>query len=109
MKTNVDNPTSARASEITTQTNVTALRDLHGTVYHNLTGKPLFAAVSINLASMGSDIVYCDSNAAPITIVQYLVNNNIGTINLQISLLVLPNYYYKITGDQTLSYWFEYS
>lgn len=111
MKTNVDNPTSARDSEITTQADVTASRAINGTVYHNLHSKPMFVSISLDLPLNASVKFKCDQNATPLLIVNSLSNLNISDITMCAMFIVLPTFYYKVDtvgGGPSLSYWIEY-
>ena len=105
---NVNNPTSPLASEITTQNDVTASRNTTGGVYQNTNTKPMFVSETSTLPTTASATAYSDSAANPTTIVAILSNANLTAQYFQICFWVLPGNYYKITGNQTPVKWFEY-
>lgn len=107
MKTNVDNPTSPLASEITTQTDVTVSRAIDGTVYHNTTAKPIFVVVTLNGSNQTAQF-YTDSNAAPVTSVAHIQPNAVSGGVFTVSFIVLSGNYYKGVGNLSIVTWIEY-
>jgi hypothetical protein len=94
---------------VSTQSVVTASRAL-GTVYQNLTGKPMFVSVTVSATAAGvSAYAYTDANAAPSTLVQDVVTSVAG-YHVFLFFIVLPGNYYKVTvgGTPTLQIWTEW-
>jgi len=114
------------------QNNVTASRNITGTIYQNTSGKVKLVSITVrfqvykastSMSGAASVVFYCDASSSPTT--------QIGNISQTISLdglatsgniyqdiptlfWVLPNYYYKAvrsaTGDAidpALQYWVE--
>lgn len=111
MKTNVDNPFQATSAEITTQTDVTASRDIAGTVFQNTATKPIFCNITIAYPQNSEVGAQCADVTPPSTYVTYLKNLNLLTIQMPMSFWVLPGYYYKVSiaGAASLVQWIEYS
>jgi hypothetical protein len=94
---------------ISSQTDVTASRVADGTVYHNTSTKPIFVSVSLGLGPVTQGEVFCDANANPTLVVAFVSNSNLASIYAHLFFLVLPGYYYKVTGNQTIFAWIEYT
>ena len=103
-------PTGPAGTSISTQTDVTALRAIDGTVYQNALTRSIFVLIQSNLSTGGTVILYSDSNVSPVLTIGALSNNNLAQMALLIGTWILPGNYYKVTGTlSTLTRWIEYS
>lgn len=79
------------------------------TVYHNTTGKTIYALVTLGLSSAnGQSTVAVGSTSSPSNIAA-LYSQSSSTENLTAFFIVLPNYYFEVVSAGTLLFWEEWS
>lgn len=106
-----DGSTQTTAVSPTIQNKVTTSRSF-GTVFQNMTGKPIFCSVIVSLAVLNYDVsAYTDTAADPITLVSkvhlWYANASPTTLNFW----VLPGNYYKVERENaniSLVQWIEW-
>jgi len=93
-----------------------AVSRVKNNTYQNLNGAPLFVCVSLSqsaVAGSAHSYAYCDASATPTTVVCDFVTScsssdvSVGA-RVPLFFIVLPNYYYKITGSGTVTAWIEW-
>ena len=95
--------------------NVTAARDIAGTIYHNTTGLPVYVSIVLTLPTASvPEIVYvfADVPAAPLVTVnvESFVQITGATAYKSMNFWVLPDNYYKVThtgANVALGQWLE--
>jgi hypothetical protein len=71
----------------------------------------MLCLVSVDLGGPGVlCTIKCDANAAPTTTLCSIYNGNLAEIDVMMSFVVLPGYYYKASGvnGPDLISWIEY-
>lgn len=77
-----------------------------GTVYQNTTGKSVVVSVTASTSTGGVVLAFCDTNSTPTTGIAS-GGNIAGAADLvEVTFIVLPNYYCKVSGG-SLSIWVE--
>jgi hypothetical protein len=109
---NVNNPTSPLASEVTFINDQTPNRHVDGTVYqNNQSKKPMIVVVTGPAGGGGGQfVVKCDQNANPSQTICTPINGiAVGNVYFTFTFVVLPMYYYKVTASNaSLTSWIEY-
>lgn len=89
------------------QNDVTASREIDGTVYRNTSKKTMFVVVTATTAAVGNIVVTTDSAAAPTMVIGGHAHVAAGTIHF--GFMVLPGNYYKVTNTGAVKYrWIEW-
>jgi hypothetical protein len=99
-------------SGVTAQTNYSGGTRTLNSIYHNTTGKPLFVAVSSQIASGTLSQALTDSSATPSLIVaQTNATSGSAALIQQMFFVVLPGNYYEVNSaaGTTLYNWVEWN
>ena len=75
-------------------------------IYQNLTGLPLFLAVSVTLSTSSPASIGTDSTSTPTTVTASVASTAITTLTFELSDIILPNNYYLVSAG-TLVKWTE--
>ena len=65
-----------------------------GTVYHNTTAKPIW----VNVIGPGAGVAVCDGGSTPTTVVAATSYSLTGSGDGTLSFIVLPGFYWQVTG-----------
>ena len=65
-----------------------------GTVYHNTTTKPIW----VNVIGPGAGLAYCDGSSSPTTVVAATSYSLTSSGNGTLSFIVLPGFYWQVSG-----------
>jgi len=91
----------------TVQSDVTLARVL-GTIYQNLTGRPMFVSVYITVVGAGLLAMTSDSNANPSTIIDF--KGSVSTSDTVHGMIPAGNYYkVNAVAGATITGWLETS
>lgn len=101
-------PPTGEASTTAIGSGVTSITRVLGTVYQNTGTKPRYVTVTANVAG-NTCTAFCDLATTPTQVVGYIAATAGDNIVSTITFIVLPNFYYFVSGGSGIQYWTEWS